>query len=100
MERLTEVGLPVVMLRKSSDTHPGQVLAVINATLHPQAGVELDWPKLLGQPGSEVQEITPGAAPLPPGDVVRIDLEPAAIRLFYGNNNVDKNVKKEYSNKK
>ena len=100
MERLTEVGLPVVMLRKSSETHPGQVLAVINATLHPQPGIELDWLILLGQPGSEVQEITPGAASLPPGDVVRIDLEPAAIRLFYGNNIVDKNVKKEYYNKK
>jgi hypothetical protein len=74
------------MLRKSSETHPGLVLAIINATLQPQAGVKLDWLKRLGQIGSEVQEITPGAAPLPPGDVVRIDLEPAAIRLFYCNN--------------
>ncbi len=83
IKRLTKAGLPVVMLRKSSETHPGRVLAVINATLNPQPGVKLDWLKLLGQPGSEIQEISPGAGPLPPGDVVTLDLEPAAIRLFY-----------------
>ncbi len=85
IKRLTKSGKPVVMLRKSSETHPGRVLAVINATLSPQTGVKIDWLKQLGQPGSEIKEITPGAAPLPPGDVVKIDLEPAGIRLFYGN---------------
>ena len=84
IERLTKEGLPVVILRKSSENHPGRVLAVINATLNPQAGVKLDWPKLLNVPGSEIRELTPGAAPLPPEDIFEIDLEPAAIRLFYG----------------
>ncbi len=61
IERLTREGLPVVMLRKSSATHPGQVLAVINATLEPQTGVQLTLPELMGLPGSAIQEITPGA---------------------------------------
>jgi starch synthase (maltosyl-transferring) len=84
IKRLTKAGLPVVMLRKSSDHHPGQVVAVINATLQPQNKVKLKWPKLLGLPGAEVQEITPGATSLPAGDLLEINLEPAAIRLFYG----------------
>jgi starch synthase (maltosyl-transferring) len=83
IQRLTQAGLPVVMLRKSLETHPGRVLAVINATLHPQTGVQLDWLNDLGSPGSEIHELTPGAAPLPPGDTLKIDLEPAAIRLFF-----------------
>ena len=82
IERLTREGLPVVMLRKSSATHPGQVLAVINATLEPQTGVQLTLPELMGLPGSAIQEITPGAEPLPTGDVLTLDLEPAAMRLF------------------
>ena len=82
IKRLTREGQPVVMLRKSSATHPGQVLAVINATLEPQTGVQLEWPELMGLPGSAIQEITPGAEPLPPGDVLTLDLEPAAMRLF------------------
>jgi starch synthase (maltosyl-transferring) len=82
IQRLTQAGLPVVMLRKSSETRPGQVLAVINATLHPQTGVELDWVILLGSPGSKIHELTPGAAPLPSGDIIKIDLKPAGIRLF------------------
>ena len=71
------------MLRKSSENHPGLVLAVINSTLNPQTGVSLDWPKLMKLPGSQIRELTPGAAPLPPGDILEVDLEPAAIRLFY-----------------
>lgn len=82
IKRCSRSGLPVVMLRKSSDTHPGQVLAVINSTLQPQTGVQLKWPKVMGLPGAAIREITPGAGPLPPGDVVKLDLEPAAIRLF------------------
>ena len=78
IKRLSRSGRPVVMLRKTSGTHPGQVLAVINATLETQTGVRLDWPKLLGQPGTGVQELTPEAPPLPPGDVVKVDLGPAA----------------------
>jgi hypothetical protein len=85
---LTKEGHPVVMLLKSSDCHPGQVLALINATLHPQTGVKLDWPELFGLPGSEIQEITPGAEPLPPGDSLEIDLAPAAIRLFYASGKI------------
>lgn len=88
IKRLTKEGRPVVMLLKSSDCHPGQVLALINATLHPQTGVELDWPELFGLPGSEIQEITPGAEPLPPGDSLEIDLAPAAIRLFYASGKI------------
>jgi starch synthase (maltosyl-transferring) len=84
IERLTRPGLPVVMLRKSSDMYPGLVLAVINATLNPQAEVELNWPELLKVPGSQIRELTPGAAALASGDVIELDLEPAAIRLFYG----------------
>jgi hypothetical protein len=60
------------------------VLAVINATLNPQAKVELNWPKLLKLPASQIRELTPGASPLPPGDILEVDLEPAAMRLFYG----------------
>ena len=84
IKRLTEAGLPVVILRKSSETDPGQVLAVINATLKPQTGVQLEWPKLMGLPGAEIREITPEAEPLPPGDILNFELEPAAMRLFYG----------------
>ena len=83
IKRLTKAGLPVVMLRKSSESHPGLVLAVINSTLNPQTGVSLDWPKLMKLPGSQIRELTPGAAPLPPGDIIEVDLEPAAIRLFF-----------------
>jgi starch synthase (maltosyl-transferring) len=84
IKRLTKEGLPVVLLQKSSETHPGQVLAVINATLRPQTGVKLDWDSLFGLPGTEVQEITPEAEPMPPEDGIEINLGPAAIRLFYG----------------
>ena len=84
IKRFSRAGRPVVLLRKSAQNHPGQVLAVINATLIPQEQVRLNWPKLLGRPGAAVRELTPDAAPLPPLDVVKIDLEPADIRLFYG----------------
>lgn len=83
IRRLTRSGRPVVLLRKSSETHPGQVLALINATLSSQTGVKLNWPKLLGQPGGTIQELTPQAATMLPGDTIKIDLEPAEMRLFY-----------------
>lgn len=83
IRRLTRVGRPVVLLRKTSETHPGQVAALINATLLPCRGVKLDWRKIFGTSGDQVREITPEAGPLPPGDVVKIDLEAAGIRLFY-----------------
>jgi starch synthase (maltosyl-transferring) len=82
IHRLSKAGKPVVLLRKTGDRQPGIVLAVINATLLPQNRVTLHLRKLLGKPAGPIQEITPDAAPWPLSDVLQLDLEPAAIRLF------------------
>jgi len=83
IRRLNRVGQPVVLLRKTSECHPGRVLAVINATLMPQEKVTLRLDKLLDYPTGPIREITPEMPPAS-GSVLKVDLEPAAIRLFYG----------------
>ncbi len=83
INRLSKAGRPIVLLRKTGERQPGTVLAVINATLLPQKQITLHLPKLLGQSGGPIREITPGAEPLPLADELTITLEPAAIRLFY-----------------
>ncbi|MGQ9921850.1 MAG: alpha-amylase family glycosyl hydrolase [Desulfobacca sp.] len=82
MHRLSKTGRPVVLLRKSSEHHPGAVLAVINATLLPQDRITLNLRKLLGKPAGPIQEITPDADPRPLPDVLHLALEPVAIHLF------------------
>jgi starch synthase (maltosyl-transferring) len=83
LERLTPPGQPVVILRKSSEVHPGVVLAVINATSKPQPQVMLNCPQLMGFGTSALEELVPEAPTPPLGAEVTIDLKPWDLRLFY-----------------
>ncbi len=83
IRRFSHTGRPVVVLRKSSERGAGQVLAVLNATLLPQSQVSLRLEKLLHRPAADIREITPGAEEAPLPAVLHLNLEPAAIRLFY-----------------
>lgn len=82
IERLTPAGQPVVILRKSSEHHPGAVVAVINTTAQPQPQVPLEGPSLLGL-RDRCDDLTPDASPWAWGDLDTISLTPWDLRLFY-----------------
>ncbi len=83
IRRHSREGRPVVLLRKYSERSPGQVLAVINATLLPQEKVTIKFDQIFKSNVGTICEITPGAPTDPVPPTLKIDLEPAAIRLFY-----------------
>ncbi len=83
MTRVTPEGEPVVGLLKSRESHPGRVLAVINATREPQKAKLPDLAASLGEPVRAWQDLTPDTVPLKLKPAMEFTLAPARMRIFY-----------------
>ncbi len=80
IERLSLVRDPVVILLKSSERHPGMVLALINSDTKSPHLVRLNHQVVRK---GYAEELTPEVAPGLPSLLTETHLEPAQMRIYY-----------------